>query len=123
MRIRGNMYKFSNGWTKQKVMEQIRKYNDGTPAVGNCGNCLYEDNKGNRCAIGCFIPDGHPGLQARESDVVALLIRFPDLQDYLPFSELHVLNDFQVCHDACAFDPNKNVHISIENFLNEKVEE
>lgn len=113
------MIRLINGWTKAKVMKQVKKYNDGTRAInGRDGACAYQTGDGNRCAVGCFIPDNHSAL---ESDLPAdkLIERYPDLANVMPF-RAYDLCSFQVAHD---FTPNYyNVYDSIEEFLNTKVE-
>lgn len=52
------MEKFTtiNGWTKEKMKEQIHKKNNGKKALKG-ELCRYRTNDGNACAAGCFIPD------------------------------------------------------------------
>lgn len=52
-----NYYKTLNGWTKDKMRQAILRNNNGTRAVGPDGACKYITEDGNRCAVGCFIPD------------------------------------------------------------------
>ena len=112
-------YKLVNGWTKEKVMEQVRKYNNGTQAVKD-GTCLYNHNS-NRCAIGCFIPDGHPALGSRER-VITLLSDYPDLISYMPFSDSDALRYFQRSHDVCDMGHfNGDTYFAIQNFLDIQV--
>lgn len=44
--------------------------------------CQYLNEDGSRCAVGCLIPDGHPGLRFSGS-VMMLLGTYPDLQSLL----------------------------------------
>lgn len=117
-------YKLANGWTKKKVMAQVKKHNNGTRSRSKdsaraFAQCVYLNAEGNRCAIGCFLPAGHPGLLHKES-VVLLLRDFPDLGALMPFKEITQLRDFQQAHD-CA--KNNNVYECIQDFLDRKVEE
>ena len=114
------MYKLINGWTKAAVMEQIKKYNNGTQARDKKHTvCKYKTENGNRCAIGCFIPDGHAALN-HEGDVLSMLNVFPDLWDKMPF-DVDGIGYFQSAHDKC-FNDNQ-VYQSIEFFLDKEVEE
>ena len=119
------MYKLANGWTKETVMTQVKRYNNDTRAVGTKidGNtcvyktCLYQTNDGNRCAIGAFIPDGHPGLKSY-SEVSNLLFHHPDLVKCMPFTDSIALKVFQRRHDELS----GSVYTNIQNFLNNEVE-
>jgi hypothetical protein len=119
------MYKLANGWTKERVLAQVKKYNNGTRAlrIDNKGNeigCAYRSGDGNRCAVGCFIPERYDvtafyfGGSAR-----ALIDRYPDLANVMPFDEPLALTDFQNAHDDSA---HNSVYKSIEEFLRKCVE-
>ena len=54
-------YKTINGWTKDKMKAQVRAKNNGKRSLRRSGGCAYQVTDGNRCAAGCFIPDGHSG--------------------------------------------------------------
>lgn len=118
-----NKIKLINGWTKEKVMAQVKKYNNGKRAGryffngNNYFGCLYEDEYFNRCAVGCFIPSGHIALKVGLG-VYALLNTYKDLIDFMPFSPNDMIQ-FQTVHDNCA---EGNVHDAIQKFLDEKVE-
>lgn len=53
------MFKVINGWTKEKMKEQIRLRNNGKKSLmfKNGRICLYRSSEGNHCAAGCFIDD------------------------------------------------------------------
>lgn len=115
------MYKLANGWTKERVLAQVKKYNNGTRAMKPTGNgCSYRAEDGNRCAIGAFIPDHYDvtafyfGGTAR-----ALIEDYSDLAQYMPFNDPLALTDFQRAHDDCA---DSAVYNSIETFLRDMVE-
>jgi hypothetical protein len=113
------MYKLANGWTKEKVMQQIKKYNSGTKAkIPGCFGCSYQTPYGNRCAIGCFIPDGHPGLKSG-SLVNDLLEVYPELKDKMPFRSMRALRAFQITHDSCK----GSVYDAVDKFLTTKCED
>lgn len=112
-------FKLANGWTKETVMAQIRKYNNGSRSLSEHKHegCEYLSVDGNRCAIGCFIPDNHPGLN--NPDFVSLLIsKYPELEDFMPFAPQE-LSRFQSIHDNA---PEGRVYEEIEKFLNTEVE-
>lgn len=113
-------YKLAKGWTKRKVMNRIKEYNDGSRcieiSIENI-SCVYESKNGNRCAIGCFIPDNHQALSSRDP-VKILLKRYPELVEYMPFHDTEALRDFQNTHDVTFCD----VYESIKKFLDKKVE-
>lgn len=112
------MYKLANGWTKEKVMEQIKKYNRGTKSTNRYGSCVYRSDDGNRCAIGCFIPEDHPGLQTIAGSSW-LLEEHPDLKKLMPFTYWKALERFQETHDLAT---EHGVYSAIESFLNKEVE-
>lgn len=60
--------------------------------------CVYLSHTGKRCAIGLFIPAGHPG-QWYDGSVVSLLTRYPDLRPLMPSNDLDDLRQFQKYHD------------------------
>jgi len=108
---------YKSGWTKSKVMEQVKKYNNGTCAIDDIG-CLYRASDGNRCVIGAFIPDGHKALDF-VGPVDDLLEFHPDLVDLMPFSVGVSLRSFQSVHDnSCnGNQDNRPVYKELEEFL------
>lgn len=89
------------GWTKEKFLERIKKYNPGRRvSFGEiCKYSLKEyANIDERCFIGCFIPDGHEGLKYSGS-VTHLIERFPDLNEIMPLINLQELQILQNYHD------------------------
>lgn len=70
-----------NGWTKETIKEQLIKKNNGTRAMINNLDCAYEASDGNRCAVGCFIPDDHPALDFH-GDVNEILDEHVFFDDY-----------------------------------------
>ena len=110
--------KLINGWTKRKVMNRIKKYNNGKRAVNYTGDrCVYLAPNGNRCAIGCFIPDSHSAL-CEKCKVESLIENYPDLTTVMPF-EVGGLVLFQTAHDDA---PTEQVHREIKIFLDTFVE-
>lgn len=51
------MYKTINGWTKQSMIEHIKKEFKGKSISLDGERCLYRGPDGKKCAVGMFIPD------------------------------------------------------------------
>lgn len=117
------MFKLANGWTKDSVMAQVKKYNNGTPAMRDDWSCRYQAADGNRCAIGCFIPDAHIGLN-HAGPVEQLLYYYPSLTSCMPFNDVKALIGFQMSHDDCSIPKaaTRSTHEAIQKFLDEEVE-
>lgn len=116
------MFKLINGWTKATVMAKVKEMNNNTQCRNENGNCVYDDGKGNHCAIGCFIPLNHGAMQGEPSiQAIKLVTRYPDLALCMPF-EVMYLNDFQIAHDN-AKSCDLTVYEAVEKFLNERVTE
>lgn len=112
-------YNYAPGWNKEKVMAQIKKYNNGNKATEpTLDTCVYQTEDGNRCAIGCFIPDNHISLRTFGS-LEKLLKEYPELQNFMPFNDLGALKKFQNCHDIAV---NSYVHITLEKWLERNAE-
>lgn len=102
------MYATINGWTKERIKEQIRARNNGTPAktpedpLGHF-RCLYLTDDGNRCAAGVFIPDGHPA-QSSTLSISSVLDDHPDLYAAMPLgmNGMYALQAYG--HDRPAFN-------------------
>jgi hypothetical protein len=91
-------FKLRKGWTKQKMLKVLLTRNNGKPAQSSDhGVCVYANAEGNHCAVGCFIPDGHPGMELRGT-VGDLLASFPTLQKKMPIG-LEGLKALQAVHD------------------------
>ena len=112
-------FEYAEGWNKEKVMAQVEKYNNGTMAMNPAGiSCVYRAQAGNRCAIGCFIPDNHSAFFSSAS-VRVILEKYPELNNYMPFKDINALRAFQKQHD----DAGKcNVHIILDRWLEENME-
>ncbi len=115
------MFKLKAGWTKAKVFKKITAGNNGIPCLDMDGACAYSDGDGNHCAIGCFIPKGHPGMEF-EGPVDLLLKHHPDLKKYMPF-RIQALAAFQAEHDAMTTEFDGNVHSVLLKFLKTKVKD
>ena len=71
------------------------------PALSGEGGYNYQNLAGDRCAIGCLIPDGHPGLNS-EFRVRGLLSSYPDLGQLwgVDTADIEFLEYLQAVHDS-----------------------
>lgn len=110
------------GWTRDSLMARVREGNSGARCWDK-GGCMYEmryyDVPANHCAIGCFIPAGHPAMDSGKG-VCNLLREFPELRDELPFTSDDVLLAFQNAHDRCNDTHDGDVYAAVEQFLAEQ---
>lgn len=107
---------YANGYNKESVITQVKKYNNGKRAseyIEEVPYCMYQTPEGNRCFIGCFIPEGHPALNAY-GGIGIILSCHPDLRAYMPFSAMDDLNAFQRVHDNHA---ESDLYDQLERFL------
>lgn len=107
-------YKTINGWTKESMKAAIAKGNKGKRAYDEEYGCLYLTEDGNKCAIGCFIPDGHKAQ--RDSVTASLLtLKFPDLDRTMPI-EGEGLSRLQLIHDSAPSlsDPRSALYAWID---------
>lgn len=96
-------YKLVNGYTKETVIKNITEGNKGVKAVisggGGSGSvCVYLTPDGNKCAIGCFIPEGSEASRFHGS-VSYLVDKYPDLMSFMPLDDVFALRQFQRVHD------------------------
>ena len=67
--------------------------------------CFYRTRSGLRCAIGCMIPDGHPGLN-HIGGIRSLLTEFPSLRNLWKVKsdedDVRFLETLQTIHDGYA---------------------
>lgn len=115
------MYKCINGWTKEKMIVQIKLRNNGKVSIDDeTGNCRYRTEDNNACAVGCFLPDeACPDLEG-----FALVPDYLDM--FMPYANLFPLDfngmrTLQDKHDS-AFKLS-NVHAILEHWINENVED
>lgn len=118
------MYTLKPGWTKEKVLAQVKKYNNGRVAkqicpVSGISSCAYQASDGNRCAIGAFLPDHNEHLRYLGS-VINLMENAPEIVEYLPFDDDSALLAFQNIHDESH---DGAVLKNIELFLKQQVQE
>src|SRR5690606_28325992 len=95
-------YKTINGWTKEAMIEQVKKYVPNTPGrpCKKNGICSYSDGRGHRCAVGAFIPNALRASFKVEGTVDELLDQTPEVVHFLPLEE-PALQEMQREHDWC----------------------
>lgn len=128
-------FKLNKGWTKKRMLETLLSRNNGTAAVNDTGTCVYEAKDKNHCAVGCFIPEGHPAM-ATVATVKTLLWDYPELQDAMPL-DAEGLSKLQQIHDSFAWSKRereiqvgslsdyaekKTTHAAFRKFVREEVE-
>jgi len=92
---------YINGWTREKLMKQIRLKNKGYRSYDN-GECRYRDDDNNQCLVGCFIPDVKYSTDM-ESRSATCIIREFDLYKEMPLS-IERMDSLQFFHDAVVED-------------------
>lgn len=98
---------------KQQVFDKIWQYFivEKHPQSGNLFGCYYRSKEGNKCAIGCLIPDEMylPEFDSQEASTAVddLMTSSPifkkTLEQIIDFKEdamLIFLNSMQTCHDV-----------------------
>jgi len=101
------MHKTINGYTKESMIDKIMKGNIGKKALDEKGQCKYLTEDGNKCAVGCFIPDGHKSQAPNNYTVGKLLSVFEDLKKYMPL-ETEALGVLQRIHDGLSEEEDSN---------------
>ena len=63
------------------------------------GHCKYRDSLGNKCAIGCLIPDDlyRPEFEGYAFEI---LFGFPEIEKLFSGMPIDLLIDLQFCHDC-----------------------
>lgn len=106
---------FVNGWTKEKVREQVRKYNNGTRALTQDKLddlvCTYQAPDGNRCFVGAFFPDDSPALKTNGPGY--LIAAEYGLNSCLPLTS-DALVAFQHSHD---YAEGGDTYAALDRFL------
>lgn len=86
--------------------------------------CLYRDATGNKCAIGCFIPDAEYKKIFEVRNVQELLEIHPHLMQFMPITDTVGLMDFQHIHDTQnKVTDGKTLHERLFRFIDECCEE
>lgn len=118
-------FKTANGFTKASIRaiidKEVKEFSGYTEKNDLTGfpqtHCFYKDNKGNKCGVGAFIPEGHAGQKFRGT-VSNLLRTYPDLQSYMPL-EFAGLHSLQIAHDMNRHDTKKVLLKWVDNNVEE----
>lgn len=78
-------------------MEQIKKYNHGYPAR-KMSSCYYRASDGNRCLVGCFIPDDKYNESMEDNSADDIISEY-ELDSIMPLGASD-MEDLQVFHDG-----------------------
>jgi hypothetical protein len=115
------MYTYAKGHTFESTMTAIKRGNNNTKAT-NATRCLYLTPDGNKCFIGCFIPEGYEAQKSMD-DVEIMLNRFPEVKEFLPLKELRGIKAFQDVHDIHDARDNADLYTRAERWLEQNVKE
>jgi hypothetical protein len=91
--------------TEEQIVTLLREYWSGERKValkalkGGDHICVYEDEEGNRCVIGNFLPEKSP-LLAMEKGVYTLLAEEDNVVFLVRYCSLAFLEAAQKCHDS-----------------------
>lgn len=112
------MYKCINGWTKESMIEHVKKEFKGKSERAYRG-CLYRNGAGFKCAVGMFIPDSeyHENMEV-SGPVVRLLHDFPRLNINMPL-DVAGCAKLQSIHDISG---SENTLSDILNWIENNVE-
>jgi hypothetical protein len=115
-------YQPLNGWTRQRIIEQIYAKNNGTRAARVVSDstdgssvCYYRTPDGNACAVGCFVPDDHLGCRF-QGGVTALLRKYEDLRTLMPL-DVNALHQLQELHDQHRDHLDGDVRVKLEYWI------
>ncbi len=97
---------------KQAIVDWVYKFlvKQGEPSIAGGGMCRYKDDRGNRCAIGCLLPDDDPILGLNTSITALLTSDTPNakrLWKVLGIDnevDVQFLSELQQTHDYAATD-------------------
>jgi hypothetical protein len=95
------------GMSKQRIFNRVYKHlltQKERAYDEKYGACSYLDSEGRKCAVGCLIPDGHPGQKFR-GGVEMLFWKYPDIKKKLG-NEVF-LSTLQDIHDDHTSTPAK----------------
>lgn len=98
-----NLYTCINGWTREKMIEHIKKEFKGK-SVDNSGDvCLYRGTQGRKCAVGMFIPDHRylSEMDTRNCNGVQSVVSSFGLGDLMPLAGPG-LSRIQEVHDSAT---------------------
>jgi hypothetical protein len=114
-------YVTQNGYTKAKMIEMIQSKMLDHPSTLRSGQCAYQAEDGNRCAVGVFIPDrGFKGALSLLGVVSKLLDSYPSLEQHMPLDRV-AIRCMQQVHDAYTNVDYSDRRPALINWINENV--
>lgn len=62
---------------RQDIFDKVYKHllNQGTKSIDDDGKCLYRDEDGMRCAIGCLIDDKNYNINIENKNIYSTLVK------------------------------------------------
>lgn len=97
--------------SKELIINTIKKDFKGKAYDRNIHQCVHLTDDGKKCALGLFIPDGHPAQREIEP-ADEILDQYEDLLDILPVKNINFWIKFQEEHDrlnsALPIEKQKN---------------
>lgn len=84
-----------NGWTKERIIEQIKTNMLDHKSSLN-GMCRYRTPDGNKCAVGCFIPDE---VYLNQWEACGVRSVWPYIESNMPL-DLDSMIELQYIHDS-----------------------
>ena len=109
-------FKPINTYTKKDIIWYLKTFNNNMKSIWD-GACTYKAPNDNHCAVGCFIPHDHKGLDYTGTST-GLLVKHPDLQEYMPLGR-DALYQLQGVHDRAK---NGSVHADMLDWVERNVE-
>lgn len=102
-------------WTKRKIFTRFKKYNNGRRAWNaDLEICQYENDDGNRCAIGAFMPND-PILLSSINGIRFLIVSDNKLLKFMSTNDIIFLERLQNAHDETP--QKRSTYKSVLEFL------
>lgn len=115
------MYELQNGWTKKQMKKAILQGNMNTKSLAY-GYCAYNAPDGNRCAVGCFIPDDIYFKDMEGQNIELLAHSYPGINSYLPI-DAEGLCWLQLTHDNFVQYGTNTMHSVLLKWIEDNVQE
>lgn len=88
--------------TNQEVFDKVAAHllnQGGRSRADDDSMCAYRNSKGQRCAIGCLIPDDVYSPKMEGQRIGSLMYDYPRLRDLFAGTDGNLLYTLQVLHD------------------------